>query len=282
MEDESTLNLELHKLSCVTSDETMDTILRSIWKTRKIGLRGADKSKLQSLLHLSSPSQLDPVLACLRSLIRKCAHQNFAGNELNQEQWKEDIAREQDFSLRTSVSYQVRGSVPPSFTSLPSSEMQMSPSLWPHQDDSLAQLNHNDFGISAPLLPNVNLSGLPACFQCDTPPAENLVNLPCVKSMTWTMEDRGSSPAERVAIINLKLHDYSKSPLGEAEVKFQLTKDTLEAMLRSMTYISEQLNAVDKGKGKSELRVKRDKVSKMIYCENERNKFGLLDLALIV
>ncbi|XP_020960303.1 uncharacterized protein LOC107604744 isoform X1 [Arachis ipaensis] len=266
MEEESTLHLELHKLSCVNSDETMDTILRSIWKTRKTGLRGADKSKLRSLLHLSSPSQLDPVLACLRSLIRKCAYQNFASNELvklfppdlpldlqsilllslqkNQEQWKEDIAREQDFSPRTSVSYQVRANVPPSFASLRSSEMQMSPSLWPRQDDSLAQLNHNDFGISAALVPNLDLSGLPACFQCDTAPAENLGNLPCVKSMTWTMENRGSSPADRVAIINLKLHDYSKSPLGETEVKFQLTKDTLEAMLRSMTYISEQLSAV--------------------------------------
>lgn len=39
----------------------------------------------------------------------------------------------------------------------------------------------------------------------------------------------------------LQLQDYSKSPLGETEVKFQLTKDTLEAMLRSMTYINEQL-----------------------------------------
>ncbi|QHO46791.1 uncharacterized protein DS421_6g190680 [Arachis hypogaea] len=197
MEEESTLHLELHKLSCVNSDETMDTILRSIWNTRKTGLRGADKSKLRSLLHLSSPSQLDPVLACLRSLVRKCAYQNFASNELvklfppdlpldlqsilllslqkNQEQWREDIAREQDFSPRTSVSYQVRANVPPSFTSLPSSEMQMSPSLWPRQDDSIAQLNHNDFGISAALVPNVDLSGLPACFQCDTAPAENLV-----------------------------------------------------------------------------------------------------------
>ncbi|MED6208719.1 hypothetical protein PIB30_047884 [Stylosanthes scabra] len=57
---DSTLNLELHKLSCVNSDETMDTVLRSIRKTRKADLRGADKSKLQSILLLSSPSQLNP------------------------------------------------------------------------------------------------------------------------------------------------------------------------------------------------------------------------------
>ena len=42
----------------------------------------------------------------------------------------------------------------------------------------------------------------------------------------------------------MQLQDYSKSPLGEMEVKFQLTRDTLEAMLRSMTYISEQLSSM--------------------------------------
>lgn len=39
-----------------------------------------------------------------------------------------------------------------------------------------------------------------------------------------------------------QLQDYTKSPLGETEVKFQLTRDTLEAMLRSMTYINDQLS----------------------------------------
>ena len=59
---ESTLQLELHKLSCVKSEETLDSILRSLWKSRKTGLRGPEKSHLQSLLHLSSPSELHPVM----------------------------------------------------------------------------------------------------------------------------------------------------------------------------------------------------------------------------
>ncbi|KAL5719451.1 hypothetical protein ACHQM5_012226 [Ranunculus cassubicifolius] len=66
--------------------------------------------------------------------------------------------------------------------------------------------------------------------------------LPHLKSMTWTMKNQKSKPTERVAIISLKLHDYTKSPSGEREVKFQLSKDTLEAMLTSMTYISNQLS----------------------------------------
>lgn len=79
----------------------------------------------------------------------------------------------QDFLPRTSVAYQVRTNVPPSFTSVPSSEM--STALWPRQDDSLVRLNRNDFGISTPLVADANLSGLSACFQPDISPAENLV-----------------------------------------------------------------------------------------------------------
>ncbi|KAF1883283.1 hypothetical protein Lal_00030390 [Lupinus albus] len=255
---------ELNKLSCIKSEEVMDQMMCTLWKTRKTGLRPPDKSHFQSLLHLSSLSELDPVLVCLRSLIRKCVYQNLTGDELlklfptdlpldvqsilvlslqkNHPQWKQDASREQDFLPRTSVAYQIRTKVPPSFTSVPSSEISTPP--WPRQDDSLAQMNRSDFGISAPLVADVNLSGLPACFQPDIAPAENLENLPCLKSMTWTMENRGSSPTDRVAIISLKLHDYSKSPSGETEVKFQLTRDTLEAMLKSMTYIREQLSVV--------------------------------------
>lgn len=43
----------------------------------------------------------------------------------------------------------------------------------------------------------------------------------------------------------LQLQDYSKAPLGETEVKFQLSKVTLEPMLRSMADIGEQLATPD-------------------------------------
>ncbi|THU64962.1 hypothetical protein C4D60_Mb01t32070 [Musa balbisiana] len=67
--------------------------------------------------------------------------------------------------------------------------------------------------------------------------------LPRLKSMTWIMQNRNSAPANRVAVITLKLQDYTNSTSGELEVKFQLSKDTLEAMLRTMTHISEQLSS---------------------------------------
>lgn len=43
-------------------------------------------------------------------------------------------------------------------------------------------------------------------------------------------------------LITLQLHDYTKTP-GETDVQFRLTKVTLEPMLKSMTYISQQLSA---------------------------------------
>ncbi|MBA0716094.1 hypothetical protein Golax_014960, partial [Gossypium laxum] len=112
---EDTLYLQLHKLSSV--EQILDQILTTLWKTRRSGLRPPDKSRFQSLLSLPSLPDLDPVLACLRLLIRKSVHENFNGDELlklfppdlsldlqsllvlllqkYQSQWKEELAKEQ-------------------------------------------------------------------------------------------------------------------------------------------------------------------------------------------
>ncbi|XP_021282900.1 uncharacterized protein LOC110415546 [Herrania umbratica] len=260
---EDTLYLQLHKLSAVNSEEILDQILTTLWKTRRSGLSPPDKSRIQSLLSLPSLSELDPVLACLRSLIRKCVHENFNGDDLlklfppdlpldlqstlillfqkYQSQWKEELSKEQHPLPRTSLSYQVKASAPSSFTPLSSSDIPTS--LWPRQDDPITRINLSDFGASTPIIADTAGSHLaPLSIQQDDGPPDNLEVLPRLKSMTWTMENLNSAPANRVAIIHLKLQDYTKSASGEIEVKFQLTKDTLEAMLRSMTYISEQLS----------------------------------------
>lgn len=44
----------------------------------------------------------------------------------------------------------------------------------------------------------------------------------------------------------LQLQDYTKTPAGESEVKFTLSRVTLEPTLRSMAYISEQLSTANK------------------------------------
>ncbi|XP_044465007.1 uncharacterized protein LOC123195394 isoform X3 [Mangifera indica] len=230
------LYLQLHKLSAITSEEGIDRILTTLWKTRKTGLQSTQKSSIQALLNLPSPTQLDPVLACLRSLIRKCARENFSADDLlklfppdlsldlqsililllqkYQNQWKEEISREtssyQNSLTRSTDSNHAKANLLPTFASFPSF---VSTPMWLHQDDTVTNFNHNQLGVSTPVIVDSSVAPLgPMQFQRDAGPPTNL------------------------------LQDYNKSPSGEIEVKFQLTRDILEAMLRSLTYIGEQLS----------------------------------------
>ncbi|XP_021715579.1 protein FAR1-RELATED SEQUENCE 3-like isoform X1 [Chenopodium quinoa] len=118
-----------------------------------------------------------------------------------------------------------------------------SPLLWPRQDEVTRQFNLNDSATLPHYVSGMNLLRVaPTSVQRDDGPTDNMVVLPCLKSMTWVMESKNSTPANRVAVINLKLQDYSKSPAVESEVKFQLSTVTLEPMLKSMAQISEQLS----------------------------------------
>ncbi|KAF5749134.1 Far1-related sequence 3 [Tripterygium wilfordii] len=262
--EEETLYLQLHKLSMINSEELLDNILTTLWKTRRTGLRSPEKSHVQSLLNLPSFGEVDPVLACLRSLIRKCVHENFTADDIlklfpadlsldlqstlvlllqkYQNLWKEEISREQQPLPRTNLSYQVKTSVPPSFTSLPSSDIPTS--LWPHQDDPTSRFIHYVRGIPTPITDSTASQFAAIPLPADIGSFDDLAIIPRLKSMTWTMENRNSSPSNRVAVVTLKLQDYAKSSLGETEVKFKLSRDTLEAMIRSLTYISEQLSSM--------------------------------------
>lgn len=62
MGGDTTLYQHLQKLSTtMNSEEAVDHILSSLWKTRRTGLRPPDKSHIQTLLGLPSLSELDPV-----------------------------------------------------------------------------------------------------------------------------------------------------------------------------------------------------------------------------
>ncbi|KAL4296577.1 hypothetical protein GQ457_12G029480 [Hibiscus cannabinus] len=119
------------------------------------------------------------------------------------------------------------------------------PLLWPQQDEITRRFNLNDTGGPAQSVSDLNMPHMaPVSLHRDDNHPDNLVQpvLPCLKSMTWVMENKNSTPGNRVAVINLKLQDYGKNPSAEMEVKFQLSRVTLEPMLRSMAYISEQLS----------------------------------------
>lgn len=117
------------------------------------------------------------------------------------------------------------------------------PLLWPRQDEMTRRFNLNDSSPTIQPVSDLNLPRMaPVSLHRDDGPSDNMVVLPCLKSMTWVMENKNSAPGNRVAVINLKLQDYSKTPSAELEVKFQLSRVTLEPMLRSMAYISDQLS----------------------------------------
>lgn len=125
----------------------------------------------------------------------------------------------------------------------PLSVADMTPLLWPRQDEVTRRFNLNDAGIPSPPVADLNLPRMaPVSLHRDNVLPDNMVVLPSLKSMTWVMENK-NSPVNRMATINLKLQDYSKSPSGESEVKFKLSKVTLEPMLKSMGYIGDQLSS---------------------------------------
>ncbi|XP_047162541.1 protein FAR1-RELATED SEQUENCE 3-like isoform X1 [Vigna umbellata] len=123
----------------------------------------------------------------------------------------------------------------------PSSISDVIPSLWPWQDSVSNHLNHSGLGLPVTDLNHPTMA--PVSIHQDGGPPDNSVVLMCFKSMTWIIENKNSSQSSKIAVINMKLQDYGKSPIVETEVQFRVTRVTLEPMLRSMTYISQQLNA---------------------------------------
>lgn len=118
----------------------------------------------------------------------------------------------------------------------------MNPQFWPRQDESTRQFSLNDNNLHSQLGANSKLPRLvPVSLQRDDVVSDSTVKIPCLKSLTWEMENKKSPPVNRVAVINLKLQDNSKNPPGESDVKFQLSLVVLEPMLRSMADINKQL-----------------------------------------
>ncbi|KAE9465782.1 hypothetical protein C3L33_02309, partial [Rhododendron williamsianum] len=123
-----------------------------------------------------------------------------------------------------------------------------------HQKEAAHHSNHKNAGVHTPAS-GKNIPRLaPLSLQQDDGPPDTTVGmipykseflievvLPCLRSMTWFMENKDLMPAKRVAVIFFKLQDYSKGSSSDKEVKFQLSKVTLEPMLKSMASISEQL-----------------------------------------
>ncbi|MFQ6624565.1 hypothetical protein Gotur_003310, partial [Gossypium turneri] len=67
------------------------------------------------------------------------------------------------------------------------------------------------------------------------------VSLPRLKTMTWNLATQDSEVREPVAVINLKLQNDMQCP-QESDLSFQLAKETLDTMLKSVYSIRDQLS----------------------------------------
>ncbi|XP_031475669.1 uncharacterized protein LOC116247612 isoform X2 [Nymphaea colorata] len=169
------------------SKDSVEFILQTLWKTRKTGLDPYDRETIRGVLQLSNDAELDPLLVCLRTLIRKCVHGNCKRDE-------------------------VQNLFPP----------EVSPEI-----RRLLTILLQKFQIE---------------WQEDA--RDDKVSLPRLKAMSWNMANQNDERVDHAAIINLKLQDDTQSVSGEVNVNFQITKDTLETMLKSMYYIRDQLSNV--------------------------------------
>lgn len=192
----------------------------------------------------------------------KCLHESFGGDYIlkllppdltlemqrmllvtlqkHRNQWKEELSQEERLFGKTRFSYHLNAGLPTPLLSF--SFPEVSGSLLPQQFP-ITQFNNHNLGGQTSIAAERNVLSFPSTLtlQNDAFPTDTLGTLPQLKFMTWTIENKNAVLESRVALITLKLQDCNKSPPMETEVKFQLTKDTLEAVLRSMTYINEQL-----------------------------------------
>ncbi|KAK3040649.1 hypothetical protein RJ639_026970 [Escallonia herrerae] len=64
------------------SKESVEYILQALWRTRKTGLDATDRNICCEMLQLPNQSDLDPLLVCLRMLIRRCIYENINKDDI--------------------------------------------------------------------------------------------------------------------------------------------------------------------------------------------------------
>ncbi|CAM0144474.1 unnamed protein product [Urochloa decumbens] len=107
------------------SKESLEYILQALWRTRRTGLDAADRAVARDALQLASDAELDPLLVCLRILIRRCVNENFSKDDIPklfpdevppelqklltlllqkfQPEWKEDVLKDKASALPSST-----------------------------------------------------------------------------------------------------------------------------------------------------------------------------------
>ncbi|PNT68488.1 hypothetical protein BRADI_3g41180v3 [Brachypodium distachyon] len=69
-------------LARARSKDSVEYVLQALWRTRRTGLDAADRAVVRDILQIPSDSELDPLLVCLRILIRRCVHDDVAKDDI--------------------------------------------------------------------------------------------------------------------------------------------------------------------------------------------------------
>ncbi|MED6212698.1 hypothetical protein PIB30_086069 [Stylosanthes scabra] len=79
---EQSLWSHLPLLLRANTKESVEYILESLWRTRNCGLDSSERRVIQDILNLQNDTDLDPLLVCLRMLIRRCVYENTSKDEI--------------------------------------------------------------------------------------------------------------------------------------------------------------------------------------------------------
>ncbi|KAL6900733.1 hypothetical protein ACP4OV_005409 [Aristida adscensionis] len=64
------------------SKDSVEYLLQALWRTRRTGLDAADRAVARDILQLPADADLDPLLVCLRILIRRCVSEGVAKDDI--------------------------------------------------------------------------------------------------------------------------------------------------------------------------------------------------------
>ncbi|GAB2221351.1 hypothetical protein Droror1_Dr00012526 [Drosera rotundifolia] len=82
MESKHALWCHLPLLVRANSKESVEYIFQALWRTRNTGLSASDRASIVEMLQLENDSDLDPLLVCLRMLIRRCFYGNINKDDI--------------------------------------------------------------------------------------------------------------------------------------------------------------------------------------------------------
>ncbi|KAG2653543.1 uncharacterized protein LOC120657046 [Panicum virgatum] len=221
----------LHLLARAGSKESLEYILQALWRTRRTGLDAADRAVVRDALQLASYAEIDPLLVCLRILIRRCASEDVS---------KDDIPK------------LFPDEVPPELQKLLTLLLQKFQPEWqedaskdqastPHTGTAECQLNQNGDTSEQPAASDAEASNLHSgTAECQ------------MNQNGDTSEQPAASDAAALQNGTTSVKDAIKAREKEVE-KFPLAKDSLDKMLKELFSTKDQMPVAGSSNGHQEV-----------------------------